>query len=589
MKALLTTISLFLLALLLMPAKSFAQTADTLDVAVLPVGNINTVINGDTLAGGVRAHPNRVYRLKRQGIYQLTEPIKINGNIIVYAPAGTDRPPVLMPAILADGSSIDHFFNLMGKGGKAIFMNLYLLSFRSDNAQLGWSTAIRLNADSINLKMRKVIIDGFTEAGIRQYSKWSSIDVQDCNFRNMQHSSSYFGGQPFMTDGLCSNDSVKFYNNTFFANNSYTFSIRGYDKFAAFEHNSLVYGIVNPFLMRQAYNLRMDNNLFYAMHAYGGIPEHVRDTWFLNYPDTLQSSIIFLRAKTDTVDGNVLLGEEAFIDTAGHVLAPMVDPKNRFVEIENNSYFFPQKLIDFYKQYNDTVKTTDIRYGVPVKRTLTMAAWIEAYTQNNIDNVFPKVSPNVTVKNNTNADPGFNADINNHIDKVNEYIAKIATNKLDKQWFYGPATQYPVTWPLPENLAYSNTALQTAGKDGLPLGDLNWFPEKKKLWREPTTGVEMIKSTQPSDYKLSQNYPNPFNPETKIEFAMRNNGMVKLVVYNILGQAVRTLVNEDMKAGTYSVSFNGRDNYGNQLASGMYIYSLETSSMKITKKMMLLK
>ncbi|MDP4175912.1 MAG: T9SS type A sorting domain-containing protein [Bacteroidota bacterium] len=592
MKTLLTTISLFVMAILLaMPTKSFAQAADTVDVAVLPVGNINTVINADTLQGGLRAHPNRVWRLKRAAIYQLTEPLKIKGNLKLVAPDGTDRPPVLVPAVLADGSSIDNFINLIGVGGKVLLKNLYLLSFTTENNQLGWSEAIRLNADSIKLTMKNVYLDGFTSAGIRQYSKWSSLDVQDCSFRNMQHGTSYFGGQPFMTDGLCSHDTVKFYNNTFFCNNSYTFSIRGYDRFAAFEHNTLVYGMVNPFLMRQAYNLHMNNNVFYAMHAYGGIPEHVRDTWFLNYPDTLQSGIIFLRAKTDTVDGNVLLGEEAFIDSASKVYAPMVDPKNRVVEISNNSYFFPQALTDFYKQYNDTVKTTDVRYGVPVKRTLTMAAWIENYTQKNIDSVFPKVSPLVTVKNNQSADPGFQSAITGHISLVNAYIAKIATNTLDKPWFFSPSgKQYPPAWPLAENLTYTNTALQTAGKDGLPLGDLNWFPAKKATWKDPyTTGVETIKSTQPSEYSLSQNYPNPFNPETKIQFSMKSSERVRLVVYNILGQAVRTLVNQDMKAGTYSVSFNGRDDLGKQLASGIYMYSLETSSFKVTKKMMLVK
>lgn len=591
MKTLLTIIALFALAIIFaMPVKTFAQAADTVDVAVLPVGNINKVINADTTQGGDRAHPNRVWRLKRGGLYQLTEPIKIKGNLTLIAPNGTDKPPVLLPAILADGSSIDLMVNLIGQGGKCVLKNLYFLSFTNEGSQLGWSQAVRINADHIKLVMRNCIIDGFTESGIRQYSKWSSIDVQDCVFRNQQHSSSYFGGQPFMTDGLCSNDTVKFYNNTFFCNNSYTFSIRGFDRFAAFEHNTLVYGMVNPFLMRQVYNLNMKNNLFYGMHAYGGIPEHVRDTWFLNYPDTMQSSIIFLRAKTDTVDGNVLLGEEAFIDSANGVYAPMVDPANRKVEITNNSYFFPQKLIDFYKQYNDTVKTKDIRYGVPVLRTLTMAAWIEPYTQNNIDNVLPKVSPMVHVTNNQEADPGFNAAINAHIDEVNAYIAKIATNKLDKPWFFPQGgAPYPITWPLPENLAYSNTTLQTAGTDGLPLGDLNWFPDKKAAWKDPYTGVETIKSTKPESYNLSQNYPNPFNPETKIEFAMKSNEQVRLVIYNILGQAVRTLVNQEMKAGTYSVTFNGRDDLGKQLASGIYMYSLETSNFKITKKMMLLK
>ncbi|MBU1298275.1 MAG: T9SS type A sorting domain-containing protein, partial [Bacteroidetes bacterium] len=82
--------------------------------------------------------------------------------------------------------------------------------------------------------------------------------------------------------------------------------------------------------------------------------------------------------------------------------------------------------------------------------------------------------------------------------------------------------------------------------------------------------VNEIGSGIPDDYSLSQNYPNPFNPTTTINFSIPKSGLVTLKVYNILGQEVASLVNEEMKAGNYRVNFNA-----NGLASGVYFYKLQ--------------
>ena len=154
-----------------MPTQSVAQvyTVDTVSVAALPAGNINTVINSDTLAGSVRAHPNRVYKLTRGSVYQVTEPIKAIGSLHILAPNGTTRPPVLAPAILPDNSSIDHFFELRGKGATVDIRNMYILSVRADQAQLGWSDAMRIYGDSTKITLRGVVFDAFSAAGIRVY------------------------------------------------------------------------------------------------------------------------------------------------------------------------------------------------------------------------------------------------------------------------------------------------------------------------------------------------------------------------------------------------------------------------------------
>jgi hypothetical protein len=93
----------------------------------------------------------------------------------------------------------------------------------------------------------------------------------------------------------------------------------------------------------------------------------------------------------------------------------------------------------------------------------------------------------------------------------------------------------------------------------------------------------------PSQYQLLQNYPNPFNPETKIRFELPKTSRVTLKIYNVLGQEVATLVNTDMKAGYHLVKWNGRNQFGIPVASGIYFYKLETPEFSKIMKMMLIK
>lgn len=94
---------------------------------------------------------------------------------------------------------------------------------------------------------------------------------------------------------------------------------------------------------------------------------------------------------------------------------------------------------------------------------------------------------------------------------------------------------------------------------------------------------------QVTDYKLEQNFPNPFNPSTIISFDVAADTYVKLSVFNIIGQEVAQLVNEYKKAGHYQVNWDGSDNSGNKVSSGVYLYTLKASDRSFTKKMILAK
>lgn len=91
------------------------------------------------------------------------------------------------------------------------------------------------------------------------------------------------------------------------------------------------------------------------------------------------------------------------------------------------------------------------------------------------------------------------------------------------------------------------------------------------------------------DFTLEQNYPNPFNPSTKIDYSLNKNGKTLLKIYNSLGQEIKTLVNSIQSPGSYSISWDGKDNNGNQVPTGTYFYRITQDNISITKKSILIK
>lgn len=98
------------------------------------------------------------------------------------------------------------------------------------------------------------------------------------------------------------------------------------------------------------------------------------------------------------------------------------------------------------------------------------------------------------------------------------------------------------------------------------------------------TNVQRVSNEIPNLFSLYQNYPNPFNPNTKIKFALPKSSFAKLVIYDMLGREIATLVNEQLNPGVYEVNFDGT-----KCASGIYYYKLMMGEFKQTKKMILLK
>jgi hypothetical protein len=114
-----------------------------------------------------------------------------------------------------------------------------------------------------------------------------------------------------------------------------------------------------------------------------------------------------------------------------------------------------------------------------------------------------------------------------------------------------------------------------------------YFDNRQWTDVEEETGEE----ERPREFSLSDNYPNPFNPHTRIQYTVssRQTNPITLRVYNVLGQSIRTLVNDTKEAGTYEVVWDGRDESGTEVASGVYLYKLEADDFVQTKKMVLIR
>jgi serine protease len=114
----------------------------------------------------------------------------------------------------------------------------------------------------------------------------------------------------------------------------------------------------------------------------------------------------------------------------------------------------------------------------------------------------------------------------------------------------------------------------------------------QNLWNNFAVAIEPVTENTPDKFNLEQNYPNPFNPSTTIPFTLVKSGNVTLKIFNIIGQEVRTLVNGRKDAGQYQLQWDGKDDFGRSVASGIYFYKLSISggeNLTLTRKMILMK
>jgi len=458
------------------------------------------------------------------------------------------------------GNSSGTYFRMNSGKGSVYLKNLYITRWNTEG-QNPKASGFWVKSDSCRIEVDHCVFDaqgGKTVFSLN--SLYCKLFVTNCVFRDN------LGQWNAWISAAREVDTLSFVNNTFFGvQGANAAADLGYVKHLRYEHNTSFMGTCIPIIFPQLTDAVIRNNIFYDNAAFGA-----------------DSALI--RAFEENSANNTFGYTIFFLDSLSSV---SLDPYNfteaeRDVVVENNAYFWSQKLRDYWQAVSDTTSIPGL---------LTPPVFMDDQTLGmfNDDTSWP----GLTMANNTNTDPEFSPEIvGPAVDSLIPFV--------DLWWKEGSAgafhgtiyshgsplnifSQVPSDWaetqghPVPENLRYSNTALQSAGTDGKALGDLNWFPEQ-------ITDIKQNNKLLPIGIKLSQNYPNPFNPSTTIRYSIPKLAKVNLAVYNVLGQKVQTLVDHKKAAGPHEVTFDA-----SKLSSGVYFFTLESGDFKQTKKMMLLK
>jgi Secretion system C-terminal sorting domain len=577
----------------------FAQTY--LDVAP-GYGTLNDAIKNN--------QGNVIYRLQAGGWYTLSGQIENNGftlQIVGTTPSQGEMPAAIQTATNNDGTVIGDMFNIVGN---LIIKDVFIVNANTQNTMgqgvfsVSSPTSVRIVFDSLTVDpvgsnhfivfnptpypklfmTNSLLLRHGTLAGAND---WCLFDL--AGPVNNGYDTLYLENNTFVSTGthIAINRSGATDSNNVVWINHNTFAFHKFQLFDGFHMNK--YYVTNNLFFdftTMPYNLAWD--------AY--TPDQFADKYQANVEQDTVSS--------DTVNGKVMSSRKLFVEYNSEYVDPRI-----------------QAYLSTW-QWTHTLNDTG---SVPVGDLNTAYLMRLAY---------PPDSAGVNREANMYGSSSFPYfKFGNYLDDVdpewtNQKMYAIQDSMVEwtlpamelNNWGFNPTlvpapansgnwwwcddSVYnlgnPVAWPR-FNGSYSNTTTLTASIAGLPLGDLNWFPNKKALWEQnqatitqhiinedttrfAITGIKNENVQLPSKFTLSQNYPNPFNPSTEIRYSISQMSRVTLKVYNSLGQQIATLVDRQEQPGNYNVEFNA-----SQLASGVYFYQLESNNSVSTKKMILLK
>jgi len=115
------------------------------------------------------------------------------------------------------------------------------------------------------------------------------------------------------------------------------------------------------------------------------------------------------------------------------------------------------------------------------------------------------------------------------------------------------------------------------------------FRDLLPYWNKAVTSVKLNIAETPKSFKLEQNHPNPFNPSTEVGFQLPRDSHVKIHIYNLSGQLVKTLVDTEMRLGVHKVTWDGRNSSGEIVPSGVYVMVMQADDFRAERKLMLVK
>jgi hypothetical protein len=563
----------------LAPCQLFAAN-DTL-VVYAKGSTLDKVIMGDTLANGTKVH--HVYELvSLDSTYIFDATITTNANITVIGVPNptTGQLPTIQPDVLADNSIPGVLFTVNGNGLWATLKNLYLLGIAINNV-VNYSSgqAVQISGDSVRFTADNVVFEQWSQFAVGYAGNWDKFFMTNCKFRNMTtEPNQWYVGEVLRNEnyiGAFKTDTIVIKNSTMLFVSGYaTAATGGIVHYYEFSHNNVIYTFKNPFFLDRMVNAKFDNNIFYG--AYAGGENKTEYAGWDSFDANTGPSIITM-GLLDSATAAILLGHAS--TGKGDPAAELL----RHVEVKNNVYYWPSGLTSFYTAWNDTARLD----------TVYTTQWMNSATAAMFSN--STSWPGFVASGNQSVDPGFGTSISTgalaagtgNVNGVGllTWFTKVRTGTGTTELYgydltqVGSSATWTPAWPLPEanDMKYSNSSLKTGATDGGVVGDPYWF--------NGLTAVKAAPQTLPYAFTLSEAYPNPFNPSTNIHYSLSNAGNVTMRVYNVLGQVVKTLVNNSrQEAGEYTLHVDMSN-----MTSGVYFYSLEQGNNRLVQKMMLLK
>lgn len=562
-KLVLLLLSVFLLGL---------GTALAQEMTLDPGLYVNIQILADTLADGSQAHS--VYKAESGTFYAFDGTLDTDFNLVIEGPDNgwimkDANPPVFLQTPSSGGSARDMFE--IRAGGSITIKNILCSGLHGNDVNI---SSFVLSVAGDNIIADNCVFSDHIDHAFKITGQAQQISVTNCVFMNgVRRSYSPWGGMCIRLDANGGN--IVLENNT---------------------------SVNSSRLLGNGGNFYQTNiKEFHCTYLNQQVNAHE-----LHYYETLQANNIFynwgFRGRTaETID--------------------------------YEAYFTPW---DFFEGVN--LDSIALYHG---RNLLYRDPTIEDYYNNEMadDGVMPCLLWNVSVdstiladdnftigKNYWEIDPGFTTPPEN-LDKMLEWVYYYWNDsERPTEWpdwrvplpvTYDTQGQPVLNWPPAFDLSYSNEGLQTAGTDGLPLGDLNWFPDAKATYlanrdayiaalqdsitnatsvyipgdslsafiTEITAIEDFININGPSEFRLYQNYPNPFNPTTKIAFKIAKADKISMKIYDITGQLVKTVIdNKNYTAGVHVVTIDMEHN-----SNGVYFTVLNNGSQKLVRKMMLIK
>ena len=523
-----------------------------------------------------------VYTVEAGQAYAFDGRIDLTFDVTIQGPDNgwimqATNPPILVNTPSADGAART-FFEI--KEGGSLTLKNVLFSGNNSNTEVTGNFVANTGGS-------KMIVDNcafadWQDFALRNQNKGDSISITNSVFINgVRLRNSPWGGFPLRMDVAC--DNVLLENNSVINSGRLTANSGPFNNATIHElHNTYLNQTVAGHEQR-AQEMIIANNIYYNYHFIGRKTD-AHSTGANNTYDSYFTTWNYFADSKDNLDSvSLYLGQ--------------------------NLFYRDQTILDWFSTVGgDSIAPSLLWEHADVD------SFILADNDYTIGANYAELDPGFTMH------PGNTQAIVNYINGT--WIAPTAPWsdwRIPSPVTFGGDGLPVLSWPPAVDLSYSNTALQTAGSNGLPLGDLNWFPEKKaeylagkdatlaalrdsmlnaQLVYDPATMdqtpliTSIVSSTEtfdPSKLFISGNYPNPFRENTAIKFGLNQRANVTLTVYNLFGQQVYEERAQLLPEGNHEINFHAAN-----LSSGTYIYKInaQSSDGKIyvgTNKMIIVK